>query len=65
MRNLKHLAELLDGPENELIEITMEQGGVIALRHDQVLRERSKILARYRVPADRSPDLILPANQAD
>jgi hypothetical protein len=65
VRNLNHLAELLDGPDNEIIEITMEQGGVIALRHDQVLRERSKILARYRVPADRSPDLALPANQAD
>jgi S1-C subfamily serine protease len=64
VKSLKHLAEILGGPDDEFIKITMERGGVIALRHDQVLREHSKILARYRVPADRSPDLALPANQA-
>ena len=63
--SLKHLAALLDGPESEFVEITLERGGVLALRRERVRRASSEILARYQVSADRSPDLALPASQAD
>jgi hypothetical protein len=65
VKNLEHLAKLLDDPANELVEIAMQQGGRIALRRDQVNSESAEILARYQVSADRSPDLVVPAKLAE
>jgi S1-C subfamily serine protease len=65
VRNLAHLAQLLDVQAPRFAEITMAQGGTITLRRDEVAHRGPGILARYQVSADRSPDLAVPASPAD
>jgi S1-C subfamily serine protease len=43
-----------------IVEINTSSGGVIMLDSDDVRRVNPRILERYRIPRDRSPDLILP-----
>ena len=65
VRNLEHLAQLLDAPAPEFAEITISQGGVMTLRRDEVRGKSAAILARYQVFADRSGDLAVPASPSN
>ena len=57
--SLSHLVELLEGRGGESHRIMLEDGEYeIVLRHEDVDRRNQEILDRYRIPADRSPDLM-------
>jgi hypothetical protein len=57
--SLSHLVELLSSRDGESHRIMLEDSECeIVLRHEDVDRRSQEILARYRIPADRSPDLI-------
>ena len=47
-----------------LVEITTTSGGVIMFDSDEVARATPRILARYRIPRDRSDDVAAPAGSA-
>jgi hypothetical protein len=57
VRDLRHLSELLDEARSEFVTITLERGNVIVLNRAEVEAASGDLLARYRIPADRSPDL--------
>jgi len=57
--SLSHLVELLSSRDGESHRIMLEDSECeIVLRHEDVDRRSQEILDRYRVPADRSPDLM-------
>lgn len=59
--DMRELAALLDGAEGH-VELETSRGSVLAFAVDEVRRATPRILARYRVPEDRSPDLRPPAH---
>ncbi|HOC43800.1 MAG TPA: serine protease [Thermoanaerobaculales bacterium] len=57
--SLSHLVELLESREGESHRIMLEDSECeIVLRHEDVDRRSHEILDRYRVPSDRSSDLL-------
>jgi S1-C subfamily serine protease len=57
--SLRHLAELLERQGGETRHILLEESDCeIVLAHEDARRRTPAILERYRVPADRSPDLM-------
>ncbi len=60
--SLAHLVQLLDSRDGSSHRILFEESELeIVLRHEEVARHSREILARYHVPADRSPDLAAAA----
>jgi len=58
-RPFSHGVELLSSRDGESHRILLEDSECeIVLRHEDVDRRSQEILARYRIPADRSPDLM-------
>lgn len=53
VRNLRHLAELVDGCRSEFITFKMKNGVPIMLDADKLRASTPQILERYRVPSDR------------
>jgi S1-C subfamily serine protease len=56
-RDLRHLIELLEA-ETGIIKIDITKGMSIVLQASDVRESTPRILERYRVPRDRSPDLL-------
>jgi len=57
--SLSHLVELLSGRAGESHRLLLEDSECeIVLRHEDVDRRSQEILDRYRIPADRSPNLL-------
>ena len=57
--NMRGLLEAVEAPSDApFIVFEDRQGYIIALRRADVASSTSKILGRYKVPADRSPDLV-------
>jgi hypothetical protein len=57
--SLSHLVKLLSSRDGESHRIMLEDSECeIVLRHEDVDRRSQEILDRYRIPADRSPDLL-------
>ena len=61
VRDLKHLSQLLDHGTGRLTTITMQRGGMIAVRRSEAATLGPEILTRYQVGKDRSPGLGVPA----
>ena len=59
-RNLRHLVALLDKGASELLSITCDGGQQIVLDRAQARAAGARILERYQISADRSPDLRNP-----
>lgn len=61
VRNLRHLISLIEaGEDNEFVSFENGGGQKMILDRNKVKAEQPKILATYRIPADRSPDLPTP-----
>jgi hypothetical protein len=59
-RNLRHLAAMLEKGASELLSITCDGGEQIVLDRPQARAAGARILERYQISADRSPDLQNP-----
>jgi hypothetical protein len=59
-RDLRHLIEIVEA-ETGLVRIEVTRGMTIVLQASDVRESTARILERYRVPRDRSPDLLEPA----
>jgi S1-C subfamily serine protease len=55
-RDLRHFAELVDACDDQL-ELRMNSGALVVFDAAEARRHQDAILARYRVPADRSASL--------
>ncbi len=65
VRNLRHLVACVeDGTGNEFIEFRNTGRRKIVLNRKRAKAEHQAILATYRIPADRSTDLLADAEQA-
>ena len=59
IRNLRHLIEIVEsGDDNEFVEFRTGGGQMMVLDRSRVAAEQPQILATYRVPQDRSDDLL-------
>ncbi len=59
VRNLRHMIELVEaGEENEFIEFLNPGDRKILLDRSKVVAEQDQILTIYRIPQDRSEDLL-------
>ncbi len=59
IRNLRHMIEIVEsGDENEFVEFRSAGGQMIVLDRALVAQEHAQILATYRIPQDRSDDLL-------
>lgn len=59
VQNLRHMIELVEaGEENEFVEFRNRGGQMIVLDRQRVAAEQAQILATYRIPQDRSDDLL-------
>ena len=64
--SLSHLVELLSSRDGESHRILLEDTECeIVLRHEDVDLRSQEILDRYRIPADRSPDLMAMKSSRD
>lgn len=57
INNLKDLIRIVESSRDEFVVFTDRWGGAIVLDRKVAVAENGKILAKYRVPADRSGDL--------
>ena len=56
-RDLQHFAELIDAC-SEMVELRLSSGALVVFDAAQARAQQAEILGRYRVPADRSDDLV-------
>lgn len=61
--DMRALAALLDEAEGT-VEIETSRGSFLAFDVDEVRRATGRILERYRIPSERSPDLPLPRGRS-
>lgn len=62
VRNLRHLVELVEQSHGEFVEFTNDRGEILILDRAKAARTAEEILARYRIPRDRSEDLLPPVS---
>lgn len=63
IRDLRHLAELIDTASGQWVEIRMQDERRLVFNREAELAERGEIVADNGLPADRSPDLLpIPAS---
>ena len=58
VRNLRHLAELVDGSKDPWLRFSMDGGRSIVLCAEKTRSESAEVLARHAIPCDRSDELI-------
>lgn len=60
VQSLAHLLSLVEGSEQAFITFSVGQGGIIAIEREAAIAAAKEIAATYRLPNDRSFNLIKP-----
>ncbi len=58
VKNLKHLIELIENTKDKFVEITLQKHIKIIIEFKKLKEATPRILRRYRIPSDRSKDLM-------
>ncbi|MEW5310963.1 MAG: hypothetical protein WDW38_002714 [Sanguina aurantia] len=65
LRNLRHLADLVDGCTEQFLNFGLDGGRLITLERAEAAVHGPQILLTNAIAVDRSPDLLLPATEED